>query len=566
MLRRAGRVLVACWLAAPGCAPAPTERSTGELAFRGPNAGRAAAPARDRRAPTANRPEPPPGAALPTSSASTGIPSAGEVPVAVDGARASQPAAVPPPPSETERRDDGFEAAFPLHGVVTHFLAQVFGEPAAGARVVGYMRRGTQYRASLPRGRNGCPGGWHEVPGGGFVCHGSGHLVGPVPQTFEPSPVPPALDDALPYAYAYTARDGVPQYWQLPTSADEHQVAAVLASWPQVPSSSGVPPDAGAPAAPTSENESTSRADAVEAPLPPGSRPEPSQPHVPAATDAGVPALPAILRTRMLRGFYVSVDGLEETVEGRRFVRTVRGAYVRESDLLPNRPPSSRGVRLGGSWQLPIAIVYRTGARRYARDPAHGRLIDQGTIERHTALRVADERLVVGDRVYVASPEGILVRDGVVRLIRRIGRPPGVPATARWIHVDLSDQSLVAYEGDEPVFATLVSSGKEGYATPVGLFRIQSKHVSTTMDDEAAPDGAYSIEDVPWTMYFHGNYALHGAFWHYTFGRTRSHGCVNLSPADARWLFAWSEPALPPGWHGVFADRRRPGSFVYVTE
>jgi lipoprotein-anchoring transpeptidase ErfK/SrfK len=117
------------------------------------------------------------------------------------------------------------------------------------------------------------------------------------------------------------------------------------------------------------------------------------------------------------------------------------------------------------------------------------------------------------------------------------------------------------------VFATLVSTGKPGHETPTGLYRIQSKHVSTTMDDDASEDGAYSIEDVPWTMYFHGNYALHGAFWHYTFGRVRSHGCVNLAPADARWLFQWSSPTLPASWHGIFADpRQNPGTFVFIEE
>ena len=144
-------------------------------------------------------------------------------------------------------------------------------------------------------------------------------------------------------------------------------------------------------------------------------------------------------------------------------------------------------------------------------------------------------------------------------------RPPQIPATDRWIHVSLATQVLVAYEGETPVFATLVSTGKEGHDSPTGVFQIQSKHVSTTMDDASMPDGAYSIEDVPWTMYFEGNFALHGAFWHNAFGQVRSHGCVNLAPADARWLFSWTTPTLPAAWHGVFADRHRPGTWVVIT-
>jgi lipoprotein-anchoring transpeptidase ErfK/SrfK len=133
-----------------------------------------------------------------------------------------------------------------------------------------------------------------------------------------------------------------------------------------------------------------------------------------------------------------------------------------------------------------------------------------------------------------------------------VPRPKLVARKERWIRVDLDRQTLTAYEGDTPVFATLVSSGVAEHATPTGLFRVHAKHVATTMDDFAA-DGAYSIEDVPWTMYFMGSYALHAAFWHERFGNPRSHGCVNLSPRDARWLFFWSLPELPSGWHGVLA-------------
>jgi hypothetical protein len=74
------------------------------------------------------------------------------------------------------------------------------------------------------------------------------------------------------------------------------------------------------------------------------------------------------------------------------------------------------------------------------------------------------------------------------------------------------------------------------------------------MADDLASDGPYSIEDVPWTMYFSGSYALHAAFWHERFGHPRSHGCVNLAPRDARWLFFWTAPNLPSAWHGILAD------------
>jgi lipoprotein-anchoring transpeptidase ErfK/SrfK len=100
----------------------------------------------------------------------------------------------------------------------------------------------------------------------------------------------------------------------------------------------------------------------------------------------------------------------------------------------------------------------------------------------------------------------------------------------------------------------------------MGEFRIREKHIAATMEDDGASDGPYSIQDVPWIQYFEGSYALHGAFWHSKFGHERSHGCVNLHPTDARWLFGWSGPKLPTGWHGAKATKENPGTRVIVHE
>jgi lipoprotein-anchoring transpeptidase ErfK/SrfK len=133
-------------------------------------------------------------------------------------------------------------------------------------------------------------------------------------------------------------------------------------------------------------------------------------------------------------------------------------------------------------------------------------------------------------------------------------------------------EALVSYEGDKPVYATLVSTGRtssnkeQDHRTPTGSFRIQAKHVASTMDGDVASDGPYSIEDVPWIMYFQGSYALHGAFWHTNFGHVQSHGCVNLAPNDARNMFNWTEPLVPEGWHGVFAGDSKAGTRVIVRD
>jgi LysM repeat protein len=110
------------------------------------------------------------------------------------------------------------------------------------------------------------------------------------------------------------------------------------------------------------------------------------------------------------------------------------------------------------------------------------------------------------------------------------------PREARWIDVDLSNQRLTAYEGDTAVRTTLVSTGLPGTPTPEGQYRIWIK---LRYDDMAGAD--YYIEDVPYVMYFHEGYGLHGVTWHGNFGHPMSHGCVNLPTPEAEWLFNWAD-------------------------
>ena len=156
----------------------------------------------------------------------------------------------------------------------------------------------------------------------------------------------------------------------------------------------------------------------------------------------------------------------------------------------------------------------------------------------------------------------------------RPGPPPkNLGAGEKWVDVNLSTQSLVAFEGDKPVYATIVSTGRHNdedkakdHRTVQGEFAIREKHIAATMEDDGASDGPYSIQDVPWIMYFEGSYALHGAFWHSRFGRERSHGCVNMTPYDAKHVFGWAGPVLPAGWHGVRATKENPGTRVIIHE
>ena len=106
--------------------------------------------------------------------------------------------------------------------------------------------------------------------------------------------------------------------------------------------------------------------------------------------------------------------------------------------------------------------------------------------------------------------------------------------------VNLKEQTAVAYEGDRPVYAALVATGLPGTPTVQGVFRTWRR-----LDTGVMAGSGYYIEDVTWTCYFYSGYALHTAYWHDGFGRPRSHGCVNLSPYDAWWVYQWSAAGGP---------------------
>ena len=262
----------------------------------------------------------------------------------------------------------------------------------------------------------------------------------------------------------------------------------------------------------------------------------------------------APIRTQAQGAHFVAMDQ-RVTVGDEPMSRTVRGFYVRDRDLEDEPAPTMHGERLTGDDALPLAFVHVDEATLV--DPDSGE--PRGTAERFARFAVAQVREREGQRLVIAS-DGFAVAADEVRVARRRDRPDEVGGSDKWIHVDLDQQVLVAYEGDRPVLATLVSSGKAGFEPPLGLFRVHKKYTTVTMSGPDPDAGTYAVEEVPWTMYYWASYALHGAYWHDEFGHVRSHGCTNIPPTDARWLFYWSEPELPVGWHAEVGVR---GPWVY---
>ncbi len=110
----------------------------------------------------------------------------------------------------------------------------------------------------------------------------------------------------------------------------------------------------------------------------------------------------------------------------------------------------------------------------------------------------------------------------------------------RWIEIDVRAQRLIAWEGSQPVYAVIISTGKDATPTPPGTFTIQSKHETARMQGED-----YDVPDVPFAMYYYGGYAIHGAYWHNNFGTPVSHGCTNVAVNHAEWLFNWADVGTP---------------------
>jgi LysM repeat protein len=120
--------------------------------------------------------------------------------------------------------------------------------------------------------------------------------------------------------------------------------------------------------------------------------------------------------------------------------------------------------------------------------------------------------------------------------------PP--PGGEQWIDVNLSTQTLIAYQGATPVLQTLISSGTAQYPSPVGTFYVYLKLISQDMYGPG-----YYLPDVPYVMYFYSGYAIHGTYWHDNFGQPMSHGCINLPIPEAGWLFEWAPMGTPVVLH-----------------
>jgi hypothetical protein len=425
---------------------------------------------------------------------------------------------------------------------------------------LGYFRSGESVAVKgPPTKKKNCEEGWYELAEGGFVC---GQFVSQ--DANAPDMLKPPLDDGpLPYRYGLNLTNGAPLYRQIPTKwqrevNEKHLLvgrsrAGDLARAQQ----DAVEEDGGVPWYLQDHK---------------GQRPMVSFDDM--RGDHG----PNLI-LRMIKGFYLGLDSEAKTPKGGgKLWRTTSNAYVPVEYLLEHKAVTEfKGVDFRDAAEtrkLPLAwVINPRGAWKHTVEEDKQKVHRTDRVDRFTIVELTGKDLEINHRHYLETKESFWLR-AVDVTVSKPGPPPSDLAPGeKWIDVNLATQSLVAFEGDKPVYATIISSGRHNdedktkdHRTNMGSFRIREKHIAATMDDDSASDGPYSIQDVPWIMYFHGGIALHGAFWHSAFGHERSHGCVNLTPYDAKNLFGWVGPRLPTGWHGIHATDSNPGTRVVVHD
>lgn len=251
------------------------------------------------------------------------------------------------------------------------------------------------------------------------------------------------------------------------------------------------------------------------------------------------------VRTAMTGFFYGPVEDTASDEEGKTWYK-VWGNWLPARYYHIVEASTFTGVTVNEQPQRPFGWVLRPFRPRAEAagdaDPSTAEL------QRYAFVQIYDSTIASDGALWYEVGDRGWVRHDYLALTTVRERPEAVGADEYWVDVDLSEQTLAAYEGDRLVFATLFSSGLSQWATRVGLNQVWERRLSAPMEGGTPGEDYYYIEAVAHTMYFDGEMSLHGAYWHDDFGRPKSHGYVNLPPRAAEWLYFWSEDAPNDLW------------------
>lgn len=495
---------------------------------------------------------------------------------------------------------------------------------------IGYIRQGQKVPVlPEPHVKHNCKEGWYELVQGGFVCGRYATLDLNHPK-LKTAPHPPDMTTPLPYQYGYNVANGTPLYRTLPSREERVKLEPWLApktarkakprredSSEETASYGEDSLDAGASPATTTLTRVAMTATTTDPFGLTTDELDAGTPWYLRTYDGGKPLVTldelkgeGPMARRMVKGFFVALDKemsgngakwwrttgsmiapyeriflhnsaskfhgvwLDEARDDAKAIATVAAnadAGVQPGASTAERKPTPELCKPGSKSQIGIITFYKS--KKYIVSVSRKVVTTGDPVSRHSVVRLTGDTVSINGATYDETDEGWWMKAGEGVKTNPGPAPRDLGQNEKWIDVNLKSQTLVAFEGDKPVFATAVSTGREDkedrekdHHTPPGTFRIREKHIAATMDGDVASDGPYSIEDVPWIMYFNGSYALHGAFWHNNFGRQQSHGCVNLAPLDAKALFGWTEPRVPDGWHGVMSTPEKQGTRVVVHD
>lgn len=214
------------------------------------------------------------------------------------------------------------------------------------------------------------------------------------------------------------------------------------------------------------------------------------------------------------------------------------GRWVPLTSVAPTRPSNFGGVEIDSALPFPLAWMLRS--IKPSALPGKPEYSAYAYLLKFTRVYIYATRRIGNWDWYLVGPGKWIDQ-------RYIGKitPGPQQNSGRWLSFDLYEQVLVAHEGDRVVFATLGSSGLEVWPTRLGTFAVTAKSILDPMSSASGRPDAYNIPMVPYVMYFDEARGLHGTFWHNNFGYPASRGCINLSIADAKWLYSFVDVGTP---------------------
>jgi len=464
------------------------------------------------------------------------------------------------------------KAGGPRIGAV-EMAAPIFIKPDRRSQKIGYLRAGaTAVRGEKPVAYDDCQGGYYRVLPAGYICASDSATIDMKHPLLRALTKRPDLSKPMPYPYAFV-RAIAPNYYRVPSKAEQFQYEMRLKEhlrsykrlqkkWDAIEvGANDVPLDAEGnaigdpPAEPPDLPDTELYGGGADDKIPwffQGGR------KIPNISTFKVPDY-AIITNRVARHAGLALIGTFMGDNDRRFAMTTDARLVPTSKLKPARGSTFHGVDMRKGWELPLAFVRVTDAHKY--DTSKRSLEKVAPLPFHTPVQLTGKSTRIGETRLVEAKDGTWLKDSDVAIaVKPSELPSFAKGTKKWIDVSILSQILILYEGSKPVYATAVATGRDGlgdpkktFSTVRGTFKIREKHVTTTMDSHEVGN-KFELRDVPWVQYFESGYALHAAPWHDEYGKPRSHGCINLSPIDARRVFMWTDPPLPTDWHGVQAS------------